>query len=116
MSISVADTFCKEEPVSEKIPQKRGPKPTYEKVRPNERGAPRLTTRLDPVVLDWINSRPEGVRPYLERVVTEDMRTAGASASTVSYRAEDTPSPDDVPGQILIAETTNAENKHQTGK
>lgn len=35
-------------------------------------GAPRLATRVDPEVLDWVQSRPEGVRPYLERLAKLD--------------------------------------------
>lgn len=52
--------------------KKRGPKATYEKTKDYHRGAPRLATRVDPDVLEWIESRPEGTRPYLERIVRQD--------------------------------------------
>lgn len=52
--------------------KKRGPKATYEKTRGYHRGAPRLATRVDPDVLEWIESRPEGTRQYIERIVRQD--------------------------------------------
>ncbi len=52
--------------------KKRGPKPTYEKRSANERGAPRLISRVDPDVLEWATSRPEGTRQYLERLIRAD--------------------------------------------
>lgn len=66
----------------ERVPGKRGPKPKYESKGGYQRGAPRLATRVDPDVLDWIDSRPEGVRRYIERVVREDRdRLAGGGNS-----------------------------------
>lgn len=52
--------------------KKRGPKATYEKTKDYHRGAPRLATRVDPDVLEWIDSRSEGVRQYIERLVRAD--------------------------------------------
>lgn len=57
--------------------KKRGPKATYEKTKDYHRGAPRLATRIDPDVLEWIESQPEGTRPYLERIVRRDRELAG---------------------------------------
>jgi len=56
----------------ERKPGKRGPKPKFDIAKGYQRGAPRLATRVDPDVLEWIESRPEGTRPYIERVVRED--------------------------------------------
>lgn len=56
--------------------KKRGPKATYEKTKDYHRGAPRLATRVDPDVLEWIESRPEGTRSYLERIVRQDQQLA----------------------------------------
>lgn len=61
----------------ERVPGKRGPKPKYESNGGYQRGAPRLATRVDPDVLDWIESRVEGTRPYIERLVREDRNRAG---------------------------------------
>ena len=52
--------------------KKRGPKATYKKTRGYHRGAPRVATRGDPDVLEWIESRPEGTRQYIERIVRQD--------------------------------------------
>lgn len=54
---------------------KRGPKPKFE-AKGYQRGAPRLATRVDPDVLEWVESQLEGTRPYIERIVREDRRRA----------------------------------------
>lgn len=56
----------------ERVPGKRGPKPKYESKGGYQRGAPRLATRVDPDVLEWIESQLEGTRPYIERLVRQD--------------------------------------------
>lgn len=40
-------------------------------------GSPQLTTRLDPPIYDRIKNHPEGTRPYIERLVTEDAERTG---------------------------------------
>lgn len=52
--------------------KKRGRKKVYDSSKGYDKGAPRLATRVDPDVLEWVESRPEGKRPYIERVVRED--------------------------------------------
>ena len=39
-------------------------------------GLPILNTKIDPEALNWITSRPEGTRAYLERLVAEDKARA----------------------------------------
>ena len=56
----------------EQSKKKRGPKPTFEKTKGYHRGAPRLATRVAPDVLEWVESRPEGTRPYIEQLVRDD--------------------------------------------
>lgn len=63
--------------MSETEKKRPGPKPQYERQKPYELGAPRLATRVSPEVLEWIQKpggqkRPEGTRPYIERIVLED--------------------------------------------
>ncbi|MBN9419316.1 MAG: hypothetical protein J0I12_27920 [Candidatus Eremiobacteraeota bacterium] len=53
-------------------PGKRGPKRKFERDKHYVAGAPILNTRIDPDKLDWVKSRPEGTRPYLERIIGED--------------------------------------------
>ena len=62
----------------EPVKKKRGPKPKYEYLRPNQGGAPSMTIRLEPDIHEWVKSRPEGPRPYLERVIGEDMKRTQA--------------------------------------
>jgi hypothetical protein len=64
-----------------KEPGKRGPKPQYQHEKRYQAGAPLLTTRINPETLDWIQSRPEGTRPYLERVVGEDRKRTQAEGT-----------------------------------
>jgi hypothetical protein len=51
-------------------------------------GAPLLTTRMDPEMLNWITSRPEGTRTYLERLVSEDKAKGRKPESTVPQVVE----------------------------
>lgn len=44
----------------------------YEPNKPYQGGAPRLATRVDPDVLKWTETQPEGTRPFIERVVRKD--------------------------------------------
>lgn len=67
-------------PDGEPEKKKRGPKATFEKTKDYHRGAPRLATRVDPDVLEWIESRPEGTRTFLERIVREDRDRAGGQS------------------------------------
>lgn len=62
-----------------------GRKKIYEHTKVYEAGAPRLVTRVAPDVLEWIESRPEGTRPYIERVVRADREATanGAEKGTV---------------------------------
>jgi hypothetical protein len=60
-------------------PKKRGPKPKYEHLRPNQDGAPSITVRFEPEIYEWVRSRPEGTRPYLERIILAD-KNAGQLA------------------------------------
>jgi hypothetical protein len=53
-------------------PKKRGPKPKYDHLRPNQDGAPSLTVRLEPEAHNWAKSRPEGTRIFLERIILAD--------------------------------------------
>lgn len=82
--------------MSESEPKKkRGPKPTYPKYRPTQDGAPLLATRVSPEVYEWARSRPEGTRPYLERIILEDKGRTSPPAAVMSAG-------DDVPGQLLL--------------
>lgn len=56
---------------------KRGPKPTYERIGSNKKGAPLLSMRVDTPVFERIKSRPEGPRAYVERLVTEEAARCG---------------------------------------
>ena len=58
--------------MTKKQPGSRVPKAKYEHETRYQSGAPLLTTRIDPEALDWVKSRPEGTRPYLERIIGED--------------------------------------------
>jgi hypothetical protein len=60
-------------------PKKRGPKPKYEHLRPNQDGAPTLTVRLNSEIYTRIRSRSEGARAYIENLVTEDALKERAS-------------------------------------
>ena len=74
------------EPPSEK--KRPGRKRQYES-KGYQDGAPRLATRIAPDVLDWVQTRPEGVRPYLERVVREDrQRTEGEQSMDLTGQQE----------------------------
>lgn len=64
-----------------KEPGKRGPKAKYQHEKRYQAGAPLLTTRINPETLDWIRTRPEGTRTYLERIVGEDMERTGQVAT-----------------------------------
>lgn len=73
----------------ERKPGKRGPKPKFDVAKGYQRGAPRLATRVDPDVLEWIESRPEGTRPYIERVVREEReRTLGGGSTVLTEQEE----------------------------
>ncbi len=61
--------------MTDEAKKKRGPKAKYEHLRPNQDGAPSITTRLDPEALDWVKSQPEGTRPYLERIILADKKS-----------------------------------------
>lgn len=70
--------------------KKPGRKLRYAQQSPHQGGAPKLITRVEPEILNWIHSRPEGTRPYIERLVTEDKdRSHLAPAESTS--------PEDVP-------------------
>ena len=69
----------------------RGPKATYEHEKRYQSGAPLLTTRIDPEALDWVKSRPEGTRPYLERIIGEDRgKVLAADSVTGAVKRSDT--------------------------
>lgn len=51
----------------------RGRPRQYEKWSDSERGAPKITIRVDPDVHERIQSRPEGPRAYIESVVRADI-------------------------------------------
>lgn len=72
----------------ERVPGKRGPKPKYESSAGYQRGAPRLATRVDPDVLEWIESRAEGTRSYIERLVRVDRERAGQDDLTFKDQQE----------------------------
>ena len=73
---------------------KRGPKPTYERRSGYAKGAPRLATRVDPDVLEWVESRPEGARPYIQRIVREDRaRTLAENPETAAEGVEENSAP-----------------------
>jgi hypothetical protein len=69
----VSDTLTKGKTMEE-TPKKRGPKPTYAKSSPAGRGAPKLSARLAPHVLEWIQNQQEGPRTYIERLVEQDIK------------------------------------------
>ena len=75
--------------------KKPGPKPRYQQSKPDKNGAPLLASRVEPEAFEWAKSRPEGTRPFLERIILEDKRKATSSASAGLK---------DVPGQTLIPE------------
>lgn len=86
-----------------KEPKRRGPRPKFDKLTPYQDGAPRLATRVDPDVLDWVTTRPEGTRKYVERVVRDDRaRTNGGEHDHQAERPTVSTSPEDVPGQLLF--------------
>jgi len=70
----------------ERVSGKRGPKPKYESNGGYQRGAPRLATRVDPDVLEWIESRSEGTRSYIEKLVREDRRRTSSADLTEPSR------------------------------
>lgn len=51
----------------------RGPKPQYERLSEGRRGAPQMSLRLDPPLYEHVKQQPDGPRPYLERLIREDM-------------------------------------------
>ena len=53
-----------------------GRKKVYEHSKDYEAGAPRLVTRVDPEVLEWIESRDQKPRPYIEKLVRADKAAA----------------------------------------
>lgn len=83
--------------MSDQTPKKRGPKPQYEHQKKYQSGAPLLTTRIHPDALDWVTSRPEGARPFLERIIFEDR-----DRSQVTQPPKESIDPNDVPGQLLL--------------
>lgn len=64
-----------------------GRKKLYENAKDYEAGAPRLVTRVDPEVLEWIESRPEKPRPYIEKLVKAD-KAATLANQPLSGEAE----------------------------
>lgn len=70
---------------------KRGPKPAYERLNEEQKGAPLLNVRLNPPVYNHIKAQPGGARPYIERLVTEDAERTGEPLGSV-------------PGQTQIVE------------
>ena len=61
-------------------------------------GAPMFSCRLDPVTYEQIKSHPEGPRPYLQRLVREDIeRTKPAELESTNSN--------DVPGQLLLSDS-----------
>lgn len=76
-------------------PKKRGPKPKYKQYRASQDGAPQLVSRVCPEVYEWARSRPEGTRPYLERIILEDKGRTSQPAAVMSAG-------DDAPGQPLL--------------
>jgi hypothetical protein len=97
-----------EEPSPKK---KRGPKPTYHKYRATQDGAPLLATRVNPEAYEWARGRPEGTRTYLERIILEDK--ARITNGEEGHQVEESTSPDDVPGQLLL---TKPNRNGSTGK
>lgn len=73
-------------------PKKRGRKKTWDR-EDGRRGAPQVTLRLSPETIHHIKTHPEGARPYVERLVAEDIGRTQPIES---------PSPEDVPGQLLL--------------
>ena len=52
----------------------------YPKRSDQDRGAPLLGLRLEPTVHQHIKNHPEGARPYVERLVKEDIVKHGSYA------------------------------------
>lgn len=65
---------------SDKPRKPPGRKKQYETERD---GAPLLQTRINPDKLAWVKTRPEGTRPYLERIIGEDKEKVLAAESVV---------------------------------
>ena len=82
-------------------PKRRGRKKAFQR-DDSRAGAPQITIRLAPDVLTRVKNHPEGTRPYVERLVREDVDREAATALVVST------DPADVPGQLLI---TDADSK-----
>lgn len=61
-----------EKPDKTEKKKRPGRKPKYEQLTAYQDGAPRLSTRVDPDVLEWAKSREEGVRKYIERLIRAD--------------------------------------------
>ena len=77
------------------MPNEKGPgRPrVYPKRSEHDRGAPLLGLRLDPVVHEHVKNHPEGPRPYVERLVKEDIEkhrsfANDSGASPLSGEAE----------------------------
>ena len=69
---------------------KRGPgRPKqYEKWSNTERGAPKLVVRVSPDVKEWVETRPEKPRDYIERLVRTDRDQSQDSALPLTGEAE----------------------------
>lgn len=66
----------------EKEKAKKGPgRPRLYPARENDKGAPKFTVRVAPDVHEHIQSRPEGPRAYIERVVRKDRDEESATGS-----------------------------------
>ncbi len=54
----------------------------YPKRSDHDRGAPLLGLRLEPAIHEHIKNHPEGARPYVQRLVREDIAKHGSFASS----------------------------------
>ncbi len=85
--------------MTDEPPKKRGRKKAF--LRDDGRaGAPQITIRLSPPILERVRSHPDGSRAYVERLVTEDIQRSGEEAG---HQVEKS-APDDVTGQFLLTE------------
>lgn len=60
----------------EEEPKRRGRKKAFKR-DDGRAGAPQITLRLSPPVLDRVRNHPEGSRVYVERLVAEDCERTG---------------------------------------
>lgn len=66
------------------MPEEKGPgRPrVYPKRSDHDRGAPLLGLRLEPAIYEHVKNHPEGARPYVQRLVKEDIERHGSFASS----------------------------------